>query len=671
VPTLFLWSRPTVSALKHAEETTWPTMSSLAVACAEATVAIVCALAIVMMAWARSAGLAVNQAAEVGWSRASSAGRGFGKAVGAIACAVAERTIRWSRMAEVTLAKIRNAAWAWASSTAVTLGRGAVATGDAVAAGMSRRSRAMRIASRRAGAFLKTLTASVVITVHRAAVWVAEGSVVLLVRSARATRAQFLKFAEVAWVCVSVPPIMLGRGAVAVTQTVTGAVVRCRHGLERAADVGCLVARAPASALKAVRADPSRALARLSAILIFAIGTANIFFLRWENFGYYWYRPFLNTYSIAVAAFILSRFVAALFYRPPAFRGLEPTVSIIVTAYNEEDAILRTIECCGELDYPTAKLQLVVVDDGSTDGTSRELEHAKKLWPDLAIVRFEQNRGKREAMAAGARIARGDVLVYVDSDSFLRRDAVRELVQGFADPYVAAVAGHTEVANRAQNALTRMQDVRYYVAFRVLKAAESVFGVVTCCPGCFSAYRRDRVLPILDRWLEQRFLGVRATFGDDRSLTNFLLRHYRVIYSSNAIATTIVPDRHGKFLRQQLRWKKSWLRECLIAATFMWKKHPIAAIGFYAQLVFPILAPILLLRAFVWMPLVAGEPLSMVLYAYGVMLIGLIFSSYYLFWKVDGSWLFGVYFTVYYMFVLVWQMPYAIATSRDNRWGTR
>src|SRR5207249_102992 len=117
-------------------------------------------------------------------------------------------------------------------------------------------------------------------------------------------------------------------------------------------------------------------------------------------------------------------------YRPPRFRGLEPTVSIIVTAYNEEDAIFRTIECCGEVDYPGAKLQVVIVDDGSTDGTGCELERAKKLWPDLAIVRFEQNRGKREAMAAGARIARGDVLVYVDSDSFLRRDAVREIVQG-------------------------------------------------------------------------------------------------------------------------------------------------------------------------------------------------------------------------------------------------
>src|SRR5205807_4446793 len=255
----------------------------------------------------------------------------------------------------------------------------------------------------------------------------------------------------------------------------------------------------------------------------------------------------------------------------------------------------------------------VVVDNGSTDGTLREIERARALWPDLVVIAFDGNRGKREAMAAGARSAHGEILVYVDSDSFLRRDAVREIAQGFADASVAAVAGHTDVANSKRNALTRMQDVRYYVAFRVLKAAESVFGAVTCCPGCFSAYRRQCVLPVLDRWLDQRFLGVRATFGDDRSLTNFLLRHYKVIYSSTAVATTVVPETHAQFLRQQLRWKKSWLRECLIAATFMWKKHPIAAIGFYAQLVFPILAPILLLRAFVWMPIVARDPFSMLL----------------------------------------------------------
>jgi hyaluronan synthase len=414
-----------------------------------------------------------------------------------------------------------------------------------------------------------------------------------------------------------------------------------------------------------------RIIARAAAVIIFSLCSATIFTLRWENVDYYWYRPFLNAYSVGVAAFILSRFAIALFYRPPRDIGLEPTVSIVITAFNEADAIYRTVACCYAVDYPRRKLEVIAVDDGSKDRTYDELLRARERWPDLLIERFTKNKGKREAMAAGARRGRGEILLYVDSDSFLRRDAVRKIVQGFADPEVAAVSGHTDVANAHVNMLTRMQDVRYYVAFRVMKAAESVFGAVTCCPGCFSAYRRSSVLSILDRWLHQRFLGVQATFGDDRSLTNFLLRRYKIIYSADAVAVTIVPEHHLKFLKQQLRWKKSWLRECMIAATFMWKKHPLAVVGFYAQLVFPIIAPVLLLRAFVWLPLTAGDGASMAIYGLGVLMIGFVFSSYYLFWRANGSWIYGAYFTIYYMFVLVWQMPYAIATSRDNRWGTR
>src|SRR5690606_23364984 len=130
----------------------------------------------------------------------------------------------------------------------------------------------------------------------------------------------------------------------------------------------------------------------------------------------------------------------------------------------------------------------------------------------------------------------------------------------------------------------------------------------------------------------------------------------------DAVATTIVPERHRKFLKQQLRWKKSWFRETLIAATFMWKKPPIAAVAFYAQFLFPIVAPILILRMCVWLPIVNDDFISPIVYLFGTVMIGMMFSAYYLFWKSDRNWIYGLYFTLYYMIFLIWQMPYAIAT---------
>ena len=102
----------------------------------------------------------------------------------------------------------------------------------------------------------------------------------------------------------------------------------------------------------------------------------------------------------------------------------------------------------------------------------------------------------RASSGLGDRSA--EILAFVDSDSVLEPDALRQLVHGFRDRRVGAVCGHADVLNTSDSWLTRMQAVRYYVAFRVIKAAESVFDCVTCCSGCFAAYRRAAVLPHLE-----------------------------------------------------------------------------------------------------------------------------------------------------------------------------
>jgi len=413
--------------------------------------------------------------------------------------------------------------------------------------------------------------------------------------------------------------------------------------------------------------DRRKCIGAAGAMFLVVLGL--VLLLKLPAVEFFWHRPVLSVYGLAVTAYVLSRFLLAFFYRRPRDAEYYPTVSVIVACKNEEEHIGRVLELIFQSNYPAELLEVIAVDDGSTDGTYAEMARVRELYPDLQIIRFERNLGKRHGMAAGARAARGEVLVYVDSDSFLERDTIYRLAQGFHDPEVGAVAAHGFVANAWTNLLTGTQAVQYYVAFRVMKAAESIFGCVTCCSGCCAAYRREAVLEVLDRWLNQTFLGRPATFGDDRSLTNYMLRKYRVIYDSSAICSTIVPDNYRVFFRQQLRWKKSWLRETMRAGAFMWRKPPLMAFSFFAGFVFPLLAPVVVARAIVFLPLFTGHPHF--LYLAGVFLMSFLYSAYYLLGERNRLWINGIYLFVLYTLILTWQLPWAIATSWNNKWGTR
>jgi hyaluronan synthase len=384
--------------------------------------------------------------------------------------------------------------------------------------------------------------------------------------------------------------------------------------------------------------------------------------------------PFFAAYGLVVAAYLLSRFVVSLWYVPGPERGLVPHVAVVVPAFNEEEAIGDGIASLLAQSYPPEKLELVVVDDGSTDGPAREIELARDRVPGgrerVQAISFPHNRGKRAAMAAGIRATSAEIIAFVDSDSVLEPDALRTLVQRFADRRVGAVCGHADVLNAKESLLTRMQTVRYYVAFRVIKAAESVFNAVTCCSGCFAAYRREAIAPHLERWEHQRFLGAPATFGDDRSLTNAVLRGWRVVYEANAVSRTIVPATMKRFLVQQVRWKRSWTRESLVVARFIWRKNPLAAAATYLSVVLPLLAPFAAVRALVWLPAGGRSPW---VYLLGVYAVALMYGLYYAARRKadDALWMWGCAFVLFYLTVLVWQTYYAVFTATRTTWGTR
>lgn len=401
-----------------------------------------------------------------------------------------------------------------------------------------------------------------------------------------------------------------------------------------------------------------------------------IVYLRMDSVFYFVFDVPVFFYGIASSLYLISRFAFAMFYRTvPVDENYQPSVTIIIPCFNEEKFITRTIRCALDQNYPPDKLRVILVDDGSHDRSverAREFkEQTKHIIGDerFTIIVHETNSGKREVMATGTRAATTDLLVFVDSDSFLESEAIRQLVQPLKDPRVGAVCGRCDVENKWTNYLTKMQTVRYYIAFQVFKAAESVFNSVTCLSGPLSCYRRELVLKHLDAWLGQTFFGMRATFGDDRSLTNFLLPDNWVVYQHTSVCSTIVPSTIHQFLKQQMRWKRSWLRESLRAAKFMWKREPFMALSFYGGLVLPVLAPIVVLRAFVFVPIVYGY--FPIVFIIGFIMMAMLVSSAYLFLKRSGMWIYGGLFCLFYLAILLWQMLPATLTFWKSEWGTR
>ena len=417
----------------------------------------------------------------------------------------------------------------------------------------------------------------------------------------------------------------------------------------------------------------------ISSFFLFCI-TLIIILMRSESVIYFKFNKYLYVYSIITATFLLSRYFFASFYRPTKIdSSYTPGVTVIVPCFNEEEWIQHTILGCVNQDYPTDKLEVIVIDDCSNDHSVDKIkEMIEELKQDdgrydisnrVSYYVQPVNKGKREAMAVGAKMAKHELLVFVDSDSFLDPFAVRNIVQPFKDSKMGGVSGRTDVANTYTNSLTKMQAVRYYIAFRIMKAAEGFFDAATCLSGPLSCYRKDLVLKYCDSWLHQTFLGQRATFGDDRSMTNFILRHNRTTYQDSAVCMTIVPRDYKMFLKQQMRWKRSWLRESLIAARFMWRKEPFMALSFYMGLMVPIAAPIIVIYNLIYVPLLHRVfPTTFIV---GMLMMALLMSMAQLFLRRSSTWIYGVWFCVYYEAVLLWQMPVAWFTFWKSTWGTR
>ena len=395
--------------------------------------------------------------------------------------------------------------------------------------------------------------------------------------------------------------------------------------------------------------------------------------------------PLFFAYSIFVTAFALSRVVSALFYQKTLSTVLgesgnyetgkfkyEPEVTFVIPCKNEEANIAETVKKCFEADYPSDKMEVIVINDGSTDNTLSVLRKLEGDHENLVIVNWEKNRGKRHAMAEGFRRAKGEIVVQLDSDSYIVPETFREIIKPFWHFGIAGVCAHADPTNADENIITRMQSAYYFASFRILKAAEATYLSVFCCSGCASAYRKSAVLPVIDDWLNEKFLGLPATWGDDRSLTSWIMKNgHGTVYTDRALAKTIVPNSVRTLFKQQLRWKKSWIVNAFLTSRFIWKVQPFVCIFYYFPLILVSLAtPIVAFRAMIYTPLVYGVlPWYQIA---GVLLITALIAVYYRYldWS-NPYWPYLFLWSTLNLFALSFIMFWAIIKIQDRGWGTR
>ncbi|MFA6270060.1 MAG: glycosyltransferase [Candidatus Paceibacterota bacterium] len=411
-----------------------------------------------------------------------------------------------------------------------------------------------------------------------------------------------------------------------------------------------------------------------------------ILWVKMRNVGEFSGDYLLIGYTIFLTTFQMLRLVSALFYRqslnhvtsdlsPARQQELyEPKVTFVVPCKNEEEAIHTTISKCFEAEYPREKIEVIVINDGSTDRTGEILNRMKaEEYPDLNIIHWVKNKGKREGMNAGFRLARGEIIIQLDSDSYIIPETFRKLIEPFKNPEIGAVCAHADPENASQNWMSKMQAAYYFMSFRVLKAAESTFGIVFCCSGCSSAYRKSVVLPVLDSWLQETFMGKRVTWGDDRALTSYVIKTgHKTIYTDLAKAVTIVPTTFKQLLTQQTRWKKSWIINALFTGRFIWRTDPFVAFFYYYPLIIiSILTPIMAARAIFYTPIFVNSS-SFGFYLFGgavVTALLVIFCKFaareFKYWPYLFLW------SAFNIFILSFIFFYAGATIQNRSWGTR
>ncbi len=258
-------------------------------------------------------------------------------------------------------------------------------------------------------------------------------------------------------------------------------------------------------------------------------------------------------------------------------KTLNHKVSIIVPAYNEEKIIAKSLESLVNQTYQN--LEIIVVDDGSTDRTSEIAKYFKKHSNGKKVkVLKKSNGGKASAINHGIRHSTGELIMVVDADSKLEKNAVKLMERYFIDPNVAAVAGSVYVSNQT-NLLTKLQALEYIEGLNMVRNGQALLKLVNIIPGPIGMFRKDALYEV--------GLYDNDTFAEDCDVTlKLITRGYKIDFESDAVAYTEAPEHLLDLIKQRYRWTRGILQAIKKHKGLLWniRKNPAASLTMWYML---------------------------------------------------------------------------------------
>lgn len=354
-----------------------------------------------------------------------------------------------------------------------------------------------------------------------------------------------------------------------------------------------------------------------------------------------------------------------------------PNVTVIIPAYNEGSLVSKSIRSATHMRYPAERLQVIVVDDGSSDDTCEHIQEAVSAAPiPVMTIRHTRNMGKRHALYTGFQQASGNFWVTVDSDSILHPDALRNGVSPpLRDQRIGLVAGCVKVLNRNDSLITRFLKVQFVLSFTFSRVYQSQIRGYLTTPGALSIYRATAVKPILETWLHQTFLGVPCLNGEDRSMTNLITAQgFHSFFQSNAVVWAQMPARYTGMAKMYLRWARSNIRETVVLLSFLFtpfRKNYLWAFRINSILITTtLIVPYLLIFNSYYLLLTSPAWLfkdAVIVAVFSIPMAIIYFRS-----ERDSDFAWVIAYEFFWVLAFQWIMPYAFLTlCRQGSWITR